>query len=140
MSTADPKQPPTGLADLLRFYAEAGVDEALSEEAADRFAEAAASSRRNEPPAERKAAAPAEPAAPRPAAPPSGSVPDEAQAARARELAREAKTLDELREILAGFDGCNLKLTAKQLVFSDGNPQADLMLVGEAPGGEEDRA
>ena len=140
MSTADPKQPPAGLADLLRFYAEAGVDEALSEEPADRFAEPAAADRRTQPPPpERKPPAAAEPPAPRPVAP-SVSVPDEAQAARARELAREAKTLDELREILAGFDGCNLKLTAKQLVFSDGNPQADLMLVGEAPGGEEDRA
>jgi len=73
---------------------------------------------------------------PRPA--PALAVPDEAQAARARELARQAGSLDELREILDGFDGCNLKFTAKQTVFSDGNPQAPLMLVGEAPGREED--
>lgn len=66
------------------------------------------------------------------------SVPDEAQAARARELARSAASLEELREILAGFDGCNLKFTAKSLVFADGNPEADLMLVGEAPGRDED--
>lgn len=138
MTTADPKQPPAGLADLLRFYAEAGVDEALSEEAADRFAEPAAASRRTPPQPERKPAAAPDPTPPRPAAP-AVAVPDEAQAGRARELAREARSLDELREILAGFDGCNLRLTAKQLVFSDGNPQADLMLVGEAPGGEEDR-
>src|SRR5690606_16939719 len=66
------------------------------------------------------------------------SVPDDAQAARARELASKAQSLDELREILAGFDGCNLKFTAKQLVFGDGNATADLMLVGEAPGRDED--
>ena len=39
---------------------------------------------------------------------------------------------------MAAFDGCNLKFTAKNLVFADGNPDADLMLVGEAPGRDED--
>lgn len=141
MPTADPKAPPPDLADLLRFYADAGVDEALEEEAVDRFAEAQA-------PQPARAAQPKRPAEdaerprpsaqpPRPAAP-AMAVPDEAQAARARELARQAGTLDELREILDGFDGCNLKFGAKQTVFSDGNPRAPLMLVGEAPGRDED--
>jgi DNA polymerase len=44
-----------------------------------------------------------------------------------------------LRAALDRFDGCALRLTAKQLVFADGNPQARVMLVGEAPGAEEDR-
>jgi uracil-DNA glycosylase len=65
-------------------------------------------------------------------------VPDEAQALRARDLAAEASSLEELRAVLSEFDGCNLRLTAKNLVFADGNPQADLMLVGEAPGRDED--
>ena len=56
----------------------------------------------------------------------------------ARDLARSAATLDELREIMLNFDGCNLKATAKGLVFADGNPEAELMLVGEAPGRDED--
>jgi DNA polymerase len=73
-----------------------------------------------------------------PPRPMTAAVPDETQAARARELARSAASLEELREILCGFDGCNLKFTAKSLVFADGNPQADLMLVGEAPGRDED--
>jgi len=68
----------------------------------------------------------------------SAAIPDGAQVARARDLARQARTLEELREQLAAFDGCNLKFTAKNLVFSDGNPEADLMLVGEAPGRDED--
>jgi DNA polymerase len=63
--------------------------------------------------------------------------PDEA-ALSAREAAKSAKTLDELRAILEDFDGCALKATATQLVFADGNPQARLMLVGEAPGRDED--
>jgi DNA polymerase len=66
------------------------------------------------------------------------AVPDQAQAALARELARAAATLDELRDAMASFEGCNLRFTAKNLVFADGNPQADLMLVGEAPGRDED--
>jgi uracil-DNA glycosylase len=57
----------------------------------------------------------------------------------AREMAKQAKSLDELREILARFDGCALKKTAKSLVFADGNPRAKVMFVGEAPGAEEDR-
>ena len=44
-----------------------------------------------------------------------------------------------LRAALAAFDGCGLKETASNLVFADGNPDADLMLIGEAPGADEDR-
>jgi DNA polymerase len=57
----------------------------------------------------------------------------------AREAAKSAKSLDELRSALERFDGCALKTTAKNLVFADGNPEAKVMLVGEAPGAEEDR-
>ena len=63
-----------------------------------------------------------------------------AEAGRAaRELAAAARTIDELRAALAAFDGCPLKETATNLVFGDGNPRADLMLIGEAPGADEDR-
>ena len=142
--------------ELLKFYAEAGVDEAIEENPVDRFAEFAALARNG------AIAAPA--AEPRPRnlyaspnrAPPSragtsamddnarrappltASVPDEGQILLARELAARATTLDELRESMARFDGCNLKFTAKSLVFSDGNPDGRLMLVGEAPGRDED--
>ncbi|MGA7803530.1 uracil-DNA glycosylase, partial [Bradyrhizobium sp.] len=47
-------------------------------------------------------------------------------------------TLQALRELLEKFDGCALKATATRLVFADGNPKARIMLVGEAPGREED--
>jgi uracil-DNA glycosylase len=56
----------------------------------------------------------------------------------AREAARSAASLDELRGILAGFEGCALRSTATQLVFADGNPQGRVMFVGEAPGRDED--
>ena len=67
-----------------------------------------------------------------------GLPPPDAAAMAAREAARGAQTLEELRGILANFEGCGLRATATQLVFADGNPDARLMLVGEAPGADED--
>jgi DNA polymerase len=127
--------------ELLEFYASAGVDEALLEHPVDRFA-AAATVRAGNAVTPQPAAIAASPvrAAPVAAARAESAavVPDEAQANRARELAASAGSLDELKAMLAGFDGCNLKLTAKNLVFSDGNAAGPLMLVGEAPGRDED--
>jgi DNA polymerase len=54
-------------------------------------------------------------------------------------MAAEARTLDELRAAMAAFEGSTLRETATSLVFADGRPGAPLMLIGEAPGGEEDR-
>ena len=56
----------------------------------------------------------------------------------AREAAGNATTLDELRALLAAFEGCTLRATATQLVFADGNPQSRVMFIGEAPGYDED--
>jgi uracil-DNA glycosylase family 4 len=137
------------LRDILAFYAEAGVDEALSDAPVDRFAVAARPPAQmgqpSQPSGEQapRASAPMRAAgssvpAPAMAARPSPTVPDKGQATLARELAARAATLEELREIMASFDGCNLKFTAKNLVFADGNPKASLMLVGEAPGRDED--
>ena len=71
------------------------------------------------------------------AAPGAPAAPDIA-VMTAREAARSAASLEELRAMLAKFEGCALRTTAKQLVFADGNPQARVMFVGEAPGREED--
>ena len=57
----------------------------------------------------------------------------------ARHLALEAESLDALKAALDRFDGCPLKQTATNLVFADGNPEANIMLIGEGPGAEEDR-
>ncbi len=56
----------------------------------------------------------------------------------ARALAPQAASLDALGQMLAGFDGCGLKATAKSLCFYRGASQARLMVIGEAPGREED--
>jgi DNA polymerase len=57
----------------------------------------------------------------------------------ARTLAEGCATVAALRDAVAAFDGCDLKLTANKTVFADGNPEAKLMVVGEAPGADEDR-
>lgn len=51
----------------------------------------------------------------------------------------DCQTLKDLQRALAAFEGCALKKTATNLVFADGNPRAKVMLVGEAPGADEDR-
>ena len=56
----------------------------------------------------------------------------------ARGLAEAAQTLDDLKAAMQGYDHCELKLGAKQLVFADGQPSARVMIVGEAPGRDED--
>ena len=60
-------------------------------------------------------------------------------AASARAVARACGSLDELEAALAGFEGCPLAETATRLCFADGSATASVMLVGEAPGAEEDR-
>ena len=53
--------------------------------------------------------------------------------------ASACQTLDELKDAMANFNQCALKATAMNMVFSDGNPKASIMLVGEAPGADEDK-
>jgi len=130
---------------ILRFYLEAGVDEALGETPVNRLqsvAEAAVMPAADATRAPTATASTPPPAPPRPAA---SAQPrrlaenvDSAEAA-ARDLAGAAPTLAALRDALAGFELCPLKATAKNLVFGDGNPQASIMLIGEAPGADEDR-
>ena len=72
------------------------------------------------------------------AARPFSTVAPDAAVMAARNAAREAATLDELAGRLAAFDGCTLKATAKNLCFYRGAPKARVMLIGEAPGRDED--
>jgi DNA polymerase len=57
----------------------------------------------------------------------------------ARQLADEADSLEALEKAVMGFEGCALKSTASNTVFARGNPASGVMLIGEAPGAEEDR-
>ncbi|MFC5066714.1 uracil-DNA glycosylase [Flaviflagellibacter deserti] len=131
-------------AELLAWYAEMGVDIALADEPQDRFAEAPPqSTSASTTSSERALPGIDKPAQTRPtASPPSMAALTKSQDAAvqdAREAARSAKTLDELRAILETYEGVGLRRTATRLVFSDGNPQSRVMFVGEAPGKDEDR-
>lgn len=89
-------------------------------------------------------ASPQPPRAPLPVAPPPARAfptapPDEAALA-ARAQARSARSLEDLRGLLERFDGCALKATAKNLCFYRGVEKARLMVIGEAPGRDEDIA
>ena len=140
----DRQDPRREARELIAFYLDAGADAVLGEIPLDRMADeepAVASaivarpspaSRTNEsPPVPRKEAARASYQAAAPASP-------EIAVMAAREAAKNAKTLDELRALLTDFEGCALRATATQLVFADGNPEARVMFVGEAPGYDED--
>jgi len=125
--------------ELLAFYLEAGVDALLGEAPVDRFA-GSEPAPRTEPERIPVARRQPHPSAATGAGSTTVAAPPAPEAAvmAARAAAKTAATLAELRAILDGFEGCALKGTARQLVFADGNPQARVMFVGEAPGREED--
>jgi uracil-DNA glycosylase family 4 len=125
------------LRQLLRWYVEMGADEAIGETPTDRMRMAAAPPQTNPP---RTNPQPAPPGRHSPPPQPVAASPASAPAAGAgREIAEAATTLASLAEAVATFDGCALRRTATNTVFADGNPAARLMLIGEAPGAEEDR-
>jgi len=133
-----PEPAPT-IKQLLAFYQEAGVDCALGDEPVNRLADPDAA------PPPRETIAREAPPRTLPKAPPAvpvqrtdATIAPEAAISSAREAARTAPTLEALRALLENFDGCALRNTATQMVFSDGNPQARVMFVGEAPGRDED--
>lgn len=118
------------LVDLLQWYVAMGVDEAIGEVPVDRLA-----------PAPRPAIAASSPPSAL-AALPSGARMEgapSAEVASARRLAAAAQSLEELQAAVATFEGCGLKRTATNTVFADGNPAAAVMVIGEAPGADEDR-
>ena len=115
------------LDDLLRWYLDAGVDESIGEVPVDRFAASA------KPAAHLRPVAAASPPAAAAPAPPT------ANQATTAHIAADCASLDQLRAAMEAFDGLALKRTAHATVFADGNPQAALMVIGDALGQEEDR-
>ncbi|MFC0239366.1 uracil-DNA glycosylase [Rhodopseudomonas telluris] len=132
-------EPAPSLRQLLAFYLDAGVDCALNDEPVNRLLDeeiaAPVQAEAREAPAREDSRR-----APPPPAPRLGATPPSPEAAivSAREAAATAPTLEALRALMEQFDGCALRSTATRLVFADGNPEARLMLVGEAPGRDED--
>ena len=121
--------------DLLRWYVDAGADEVIGEVPVDRFAAP--------PPSPAKLVSPS-PSASAPVFAPAQtsaqmSVMGGAHDGASAHMASQCRDLVQLRQALENFDGLALKRTAMNTVFADGNPQAQVMCIGEAPGQEEDR-
>ncbi len=128
--------------EILKWYREAGVDEAVAGEPCDwarlgapGVIEIAAEAEPDigEPFRPERAAPP-----PQPIARANPTLPLDGAAFAAREAARNAPDLAALEAALAAFDGCPLKKTAKNLCMWRGNPKARIMMIGEAPGRDED--
>lgn len=118
---------------LLEWQAELGVTDALEADPVDRFAAyETAQAERAARQAQSQAPVKAAPAVVRePEGPPASEV--------AARLASEAPDLAALASALAGFSHCELRKGARNCVFSDGDPRARVMIVGEGPGADEDR-
>jgi DNA polymerase len=130
------------LAALLKWYVDSGLDETIGEVPVDRFARPAAAAPAPPPATAAVAQRIAPPTAQRPPAPAvRAPVPIESPqlVEDARQLARSCGSLAALEEAIRGFEGCALKRTAKNTVFADGVAGGPVMVVGEAPGADEDR-
>ncbi len=129
--------------EVLNWHLGAGVDETIGEAPGDRFAlpkaPAAISPVVVAAPIAKAPAAPIAKAPPPPKAQPPQPPGQDRAVKSAVELAGAAQTLDELKSALAGFDGCALSKTATNLVFGDGNPDARIAFIAEAPGADDDR-
>jgi uracil-DNA glycosylase family 4 len=118
------------LAETLRWYGEMGIDTAVGKAPADHYA-----------PIQSLPSAPSQklPLNKAPLASPPVQPSIAKKTAAAVPNPDQCQTLADLRHALVSFDSCPLKLTATNLVFADGNPKARVMLIGEAPGADEDR-
>ncbi|MEM8876781.1 MAG: uracil-DNA glycosylase [Pseudomonadota bacterium] len=121
---------------IIAYYADIGIDETLEAKPIDQFAPgdtASADVAETNPVIEN-----ARPLSSGPADTSQVQGEPDNVLAEATRLANSAESIEDLRRILTGFDGCPLKRTAQNLCLCDGNPEAPIMLIGEAPGRDED--
>ncbi|VEJ45111.1 uracil-DNA glycosylase [Bartonella vinsonii] len=123
--------------ELLNFYKESGADAVLTDSPINRFDQAASLEKKSTQAVKISHNQQTSPTTkvPKHPLPNFSTIQGESSAI---ESAKSAKTLDELKAALLAFNGCSLKLTAKNTCFSDGTAGSPLMLIGEAPGREED--
>ncbi len=112
---------------LLKWYGDIGVDAAIDDQPINRY--------------DAKEVAPTAPApesVERRLTPKATPSVGQTSSNNSKEIAAQCNSLDELRHAIENFTGCALRETAKNTVFADGNPDAPVMFVGEAPGRDED--
>lgn len=120
---------------LLQWYQDSGVDEAVDDVARDYFLQSCGAQSAST----GSTSTVKDPVLPLrgPQDMPLHHSPSAAMAA-SRQLADNATTLAELEATVRAFDGCGIKKTASKTVFCDGNSKARVMIIGEAPGAQED--
>ncbi len=145
LSVMDQMANQDGIRELMRWYVDAGVDETIVDIAIDRFAETqelkalkqSALKQTNISQPTSPTIFPSNKARhPTPSTPQIGA---EAAMHDAVHLAASASTVDELYSVVENFEGCPLKKTASNLVFLDGNRESRILIIGGAPGADEDR-
>lgn len=132
---------------LLAFFADAGVECLMEDEAANLMA---AAEMADAAPPRQERAAPSRQAPPRERPQPAASivtapgaqttVPDDKAVSDARFAAESARSLPELRTVLEGFGGCNLRHNARSTIALEGLPETGIMAVCGFPTGDDDRA
>ncbi len=124
---------PEAMLAALAWQLDCGIDEVIADLPVDRYALAPSQPvvARPDPAPERPPVQPWPPVDDKP--PPKIDIAEIAQ-----RIADAATSLDGLRDALLGFEQCELKKGARNTVFSDGNPRARVMVIGEAPGRDED--
>lgn len=123
--SSDFSQTDPGPAQMLEWYLLHGVDEAVNTEPTNRLTLVAPVTRQ-------------ETIKPEPRNVQESLLGSPEARVKAAELAGKAQTLDDLRAAIAAFDGLSIRKTATNMVFADGNPNASVMIIGEAPGADED--
>jgi uracil-DNA glycosylase len=131
MTTIGPADQELDPVSMLKWYAECGVDETISDRPTNWF-ESSKNTQINQQVNEVSS-----PAVRQAAPTPLSSHKENIESAE--KVAAAATSLEALKEAILAFDGCSLKNTASNTVFSDGNVNSNIMLIGEAPGAEEDR-
>ena len=124
--------------DHLTWLVDMGADETIGDEPVDRFAASAERLRNQQAGQATPAPAPIAARSAPPSRPVQPPVSTEQTVQDSRRIASSCETLGDLEEALKTFDACPLKRTATNLCYADGNPQARVMFIGEAPGRDED--
>ena len=134
---------------VLRFYLDVGVDETIGAEPIDRYALSKIAAKSPKPlvqavnasgrGSQNQAVRPAQSSATGPGRAANVPMRSSKEGVSAAQAAQAANTLEDLKAAVQAFEGCALKSTAKNMVFADGNPAGRLMVIGEAPGSDEDR-
>ena len=138
MATDSEAAPLLSSLDILRWHIEMDIDEVIDDQPINRYARptplptTGSSTLSALPPPPARPTSSASAPSKQPLAPAEG-------ARDAIIIARDANSIEDLRERLEAFAGCALKFTATNTVFADGNPSSDIMFIGEAPGVDEDR-